>query len=367
MHYLLRTEGDTPVRQAFSIWLGVLIGCTPFYGFHLMLCLVLGRLLGLSRIKCYVAAHINNPLTAPLLIYVEIALGRWLLTGHWPSATLAEARALGVLSLSRDILLGSVVLGAALGAVLAVGAYFISLRWSAAPLRIRLREETSRRYLETGIFNWEFVRGKLRYDPVFDHLIRSGTLSQEGHLLDLGCGRGILLALLASARTLYAQGEWPADAPAPSHGLQLTGVELRSKTARIARTALGDEAEIQEIDLSTFEPPVCRFAVLLDVLHYLPPADQERLLKRIADALEPGGCLLLREPDAAGRTRFTLTRLAERLCALARRDWKQRFSYRSASSWMELLEQSGLLPSSQAMSAGTPYANVLIEARKPRS
>jgi len=362
MHYLLRTEGGTPLRQALSVWLGVLIGCTPLWGVHLLLCMALGRLLGLSRIKCFVATHINNPLTAPFLIYFEIALGHWLLTGDWPSPDLAEARAAGLLSLGRDVFVGSLVLGTVLGAVLAAVAYFVGLRWSAAPLRVRLREEASRKYLETGIPNWEFVRAKLKFDTVFDYLIRSGDLSQDGRLLDLGCGRGILLALVASARTLFKGGDWPAEGPPPPGVLELTGVESRNRLVRTARTALGEEAEIREEDLATFDPPSCRIAVLLDVLHFLPFDDQERLLRRVAAAIEPGGSLILREPDAAAGARFALTRFAGRLFAILRGRWKRRLYFRSANSWMELVRQSGLSPESQPMSAGTPYARVLIRA-----
>ena len=140
----------------------------------------------------------------------------------------------------------------------------------------------------------------------------------DGRLLDLGCGRGILLALVASARTLFKGGDWPAEGPPPPGVLELTGGESRSRLVRTARTALGEEAEIREEDLATFDPPACRIAVLLDVLHFLPFDDQERLLRRVAAAIEPGGSLILREPDAAAGARFALTRFAGRLFAILR-------------------------------------------------
>ena len=42
--YELRTEGEGVRREAAALGLGVFIGCTPFYGFHLLLCWVVGRL-----------------------------------------------------------------------------------------------------------------------------------------------------------------------------------------------------------------------------------------------------------------------------------------------------------------------------------
>ncbi|HEX2643609.1 MAG TPA: hypothetical protein VHU81_11480, partial [Thermoanaerobaculia bacterium] len=104
----------------------------------------------------------------------------------------------------------------------------------------------------------------------------------------------------------------------------------------------------------------------LDVLHYLPAALQEDLLRRVAEALEPGGLLLIRDADAAGGLRFFATRIQERLCALARRHWRQRFHYRSAEDWRTLLGRLGLEVEVVPMAEGTPYSNVLIAARQAR-
>ena len=65
--YDLRTEGQGRVREACAIGVGLFIGCSPFYGFHLLLCWIVGRLLGLNRLKVYLAANVSNPIVAPLL------------------------------------------------------------------------------------------------------------------------------------------------------------------------------------------------------------------------------------------------------------------------------------------------------------
>ena len=64
----LRTEGAGPAREAAAIGLGVFIGCSPLYGFHLLLCLAVGWCLGLNRLKMYLAANISNPFVAPFLL-----------------------------------------------------------------------------------------------------------------------------------------------------------------------------------------------------------------------------------------------------------------------------------------------------------
>ncbi|RLE28642.1 MAG: DUF2062 domain-containing protein, partial [Acidobacteria bacterium] len=66
--YRLATEGQAPGAQAAAIGLGILIGCSPLFGFHLALALVVARILGLSRVKMMAASMISFPAFAPFLI-----------------------------------------------------------------------------------------------------------------------------------------------------------------------------------------------------------------------------------------------------------------------------------------------------------
>ncbi|HEX2223898.1 MAG TPA: DUF2062 domain-containing protein [Thermoanaerobaculia bacterium] len=367
--YQLRTEGDTPGRQAGAVGLGVFIGCSPFYGFHLLLCIVFARLFGLNRLLTYLAAHISLPGLWPLLVVAEIQAGRLLRGAGLLSLRPEDIRGLrgsDVWQFGIDLLLGSAMVGAVLAAALALTTYWIAKNRRREPEVHSLVERTARRYLEAGMFHWEFVRGKLRYDPVYFHLLRSGILPTEGPLLDLGCGRGILPALLLTARAQQDQGEYPQGWPPPPV-LTLYGIESNPKVVAAARQALGDEATIEAGDLGAARLPTAQVVLLLDVLHYLPADAQESLLSRIAAALEPGGLLLIRDADAAGGWRFLATRVQERVCALARRHWRQRFHYRSAEEWRQLLRRTGLEVAGDAvtgMAEGTPYSNVLIEGRR---
>jgi O-methyltransferase involved in polyketide biosynthesis len=113
--------------------------------------------------------------------------------------------------------------------------------------------------------------------------------------------------------------------------------------------------------------PESNVIVLLDVLHYLDEAAQRRLLERSVQALGSEGCLLVREADAGGGTAFTVTRTAERIAATCRGHFTQHFYYRSAAHWAGLLERLGLDVSAESMSAGTPFANVLLVAARSNS
>lgn len=222
----------------------------------------------------------------------------------------------------------------------------------------------SRPYRGAGIYPWQFARWKLRLDPVFLVLLRRGRLPDRGRLIDLGCGQGVLLALLAAARDQFRRGEWPQGWPAPPLDLELRGVERRQDRVGMARRALRDRAGIEQGDLRNVDVPPCSVVVLLDVLLYLRREDQQRLLEKAASALEPGGLLLLRDADAARGSGYQLTRWSARLSAMGHGGIWPELHCRGAGEWTRTLEGLGFSVSSEPMSAGTPFANVLLTARK---
>jgi len=342
------------------VGLGLLVGCSPFYGLHLALCIALASLCRVNRMKTYLAAQISVPVIAPFLLYAEVQVGRLLRGAPWLSLRPRALAGLDPWRFGGDLLLGSLVVGSVLGLAAAALTYRTVKSQRKEPRLTALIEETARRYTEAGPWSWELVRGKLRHDPVYLSLLRSALLPAEGRLCDLGCGRGIALALLATAAEIDAGPEgWP-----PPPRLALSGIEGRPGHAAIARRALGGAATVATADLRTTPLPQADTFLLLDVLHYLDAAAQEDLLARIAAALHPGGILLLRDADAAGGWRFTATRIQERLCALARGDLRQRFRYRSAVEWVEILKRYGFTAAVTPMGMGTPYANVLVRAVK---
>jgi SAM-dependent methyltransferase len=213
----------------------------------------------------------------------------------------------------------------------------------------RMADEAMVRYAEVSRTAQGMLRGKLRGDPVYRELLHRG-IAAAPRIVDLGCGRGLLFALIVAAR-----GENPRP--------ELHGVEIDKVAAGVATRALGDAATIVVSDLRTAPIPACDVVTLLDVAHYLPVAVQDDLILRIRVALPPGGRLFLREADAAAGAGFLAVRVTERLTALARGNGFRRFAYRSTAEWRARLEAAGFAVATAPMSAGTPFANVLIEAR----
>jgi uncharacterized protein (DUF2062 family)/SAM-dependent methyltransferase len=356
LHFTLRTEGGSPARLAAAVAIGTFIGCTPLYGTHLALCVAFASLFRLNRPLTYLASHINNPLTMPLLWALSFGIGHRLIEGDWPPWSVSQAFAAGLLAIGRDLLIGSLALGAILGTLFGAGVYVAARRRHRDPEWSALVDAVSQRYRESGPFHWEFVRAKLRRDPIYRELAARLAAWPGGSLVDLGCGRGIALALVDATR---------GGVDPETRSVDLVGVERSARLARVARRALRGRGRVLTADLRDLMPPAADRVLLIDVLHYLDAPAQERLATAVLDALRPGGVVLVREADAAAGLRFFLTRAGERLMALLRGRGVQRFHYRSVEQWRTLFARPAARVVARDASRGTPFANVLIEVSLP--
>ncbi len=225
----LRTEAASPARQAWSVALGLFIGATPLFGLHLAMSMGLGWAFRLNRLKIYLAANISNPVIAPFLVTAELQVGSWLRRGHfYTTFGFAGVRPLAV---TADLAIGTLVVGCALAVAGGLLTYSVLATRPTRALQPVL-DAAAERFLSVGIAAWEFASAKLRLDPVYETVFREDVLPARGMVVDLGCGQGLMLALLARARELGNTGRWPADVPTPPRDVQLLGIELRPALPR---------------------------------------------------------------------------------------------------------------------------------------
>jgi SAM-dependent methyltransferase len=360
----LRTEGGSRARDAWAVGLGLFIGFSPLIGLHLGICLLVGWLLGLNRVKLYLSANLANPLIMPFILFAEVQTGAWLRQGHAYEMTMAELQTMDVWHFGQDLFVGSLIVGAIAGALVGALTFATLGRAFRDPEYGALVKTASDRYLACGITAWEFARGKLRRDPIYRQVVTSGLLPVRGRLLDVGCGQGLTLAIVAAASAAARAGAWPSAWAAPPRDLTLTGVELRPRIAQMAQDALGAEATVYQQDARSLAPEPSDAIVVFDVLHLLSASDQEALLAALIARLAPGGRLLVREADAAGGWRFRAVRFGNWLTAMSQRRWHPAFHFRSAEEWRALLQRLGLDARTQPMGDGTPFANVLLVGEK---
>jgi SAM-dependent methyltransferase len=225
-----------------------------------------------------------------------------------------------------------------------------------------LIDRASEPYRSAGAFAYKFARGKLRGDPVFRALLERGLLLGHGHILDLGCGQGLLTAWLKAALLCYESGSWPQGWPPAPNPRSTRGIELMIRDVERARAALGSECEISQGDIRSVEFGATDAVVILDVLHYICQEEQLQVLKRVRAALPARGLLLLRIADADGGLRFRYSQWVDKLVMLFRGHATVATHCRSAQQWRELLCQCGFEVQAAPMSQGTRFANVLLIA-----
>ena len=195
---------------------------------------------------------------------------------------------------------------------------------------------------------YHYVRGKLRHDPCTAAIRAIGKL---GHVLDLGCGRGHLaIYLIASGVAASVRGfDWDAK-----------------KIAMARRAGEGLAATFDEGDVRTTDEPAADTVLLVDVLHYLAPKEQDILLDRALALVRPGGRLVVRDASAGFGWRSFVTLVVEWISTLIKFNLGEGVSFRDwRRDVVPRLEARGVACSVAPCWASTPFSNVLVIATKP--
>lgn len=352
----LRGERQSPERVALAVALGLFIGCLPVYGLHFVLCLLVCLPFGLDLVLAYLVANISNPLCAPFLITLEVEVGSLVTSGRHAAFTLERARQTGVLGFALQAAVGSVIVGLALAALGAAIAYLIARkrRASAAVSNEDAREDerdaalqrTIQRYRSSPIGDRMYVAIKLNTDPVTRLLAE--LPGSFGRVLDAGAGRGqfgLFLRELGRCSELF-------------------GFDSDARKVSVAQQAGGETARFEQLDLLDLPRRALDTLLLIDVLHYLPLAEQDELLRRAADRVTRGR-IVIRELDAGSAARSAATRGFEWLAKISGYNrGRAGRHYRPAQEIVRQLTSSGFSCEVSGASEGTPFANVLIVAER---
>lgn len=127
LYQSLLLENSDPKSIAISVALGVFLGCTPLFGLHTILGLLLAIKLRMNKAGVFAGTHISNPLFAPFVIYASVQLGWFLRHGHWLDLQFSRKGAKQLIHFADKLffswLAGSLVLGVTLALIFGSCAY----------------------------------------------------------------------------------------------------------------------------------------------------------------------------------------------------------------------------------------------------
>lgn len=343
----LRGGELTPARAAFSVGIGICVGCTPLFGFHFLIVAALCLPLRLDLPISYISTHISNPLFLLLIVTADIKVGAVMLGRDIPNLTESHLSHLHhTLSIYFiEALAGSGVVGAVLGIVGGALAWFAVSRRAEPPKNLLAAiERSAARYGSPKSGEAQIVLGRLKGDPAVERIdALSGDL---GSLFDGGCGRGELAVCLQELDRAHT----------------VTGIDVHAAQIATAQLARSPSATFSIGDLAEAD---LRADTLLfsDVLRCMKPAAQASLLERAADSLAPGGRLIVRELNARLTLRTRLTSWFARIDG--RFDGFRPLYFRTTEQWAEAIEHAGLDCHVETLPARLLHGNVLLVGTKP--
>ena len=204
----------------------------------------------------------------------------------------------------------------------------------------------------TSRWDYHYSRGKLASDPLYPGVC-DALRGSRAPLLDLGCGLGLL------AHALRGDGIAVAY-----RGVDNDAGKIARATAAATRGALPD-VSFACIDLTGDLPAHRGSVAILDVLQYITPDAQARLLEGAFAMLTPGARLVIRTGLADGGRRARLSHAADAFARVL--GWMNAApkQYPDAGALRARFDAAGLDAEFTALSGNTPFNNWRIVATKP--
>jgi predicted exporter/SAM-dependent methyltransferase len=214
----------------------------------------------------------------------------------------------------------------------------------------RKRGEVSRLYRYHGPYVTQFVFWKMKTDALFAAV--EAAAPRHGQILDLGCGFGILGHWL----TLFA----------PERSVR--GVDFDEDKIRVAQATSRANPQVifeRHDILEWLEYPACDCVLLCDVLHYFPREMKAEVLRKVFQALRPGGSLVVRDACAAQTSGHGRVAWAEKWAVrLGQNRSRHGLHFETEATHLALLREAGFCQLELRKNAGLG-SNALVIATKP--
>ena len=207
------------------------------------------------------------------------------------------------------------------------------------------RKQVRRLFRYQGAYVEQYVLWKTRTDPLFQAI--DEVAPSQGHILDVGCGYGLVVHWLALG----------------DHQRTFHGLDYDSEKVRVAQASARElpRIEFQEGDLLRTTWPACDVVLLCDVLHYFPRELKAQILRHAFEALHPGGTVIVREACSDASRSHAIVVWAECLAVWLRQNKTDRgLHFETAAGYSAMLTQAGFVLGRQLSKAGLGSNSMMI-------
>lgn len=128
-------------------------------------------------------------------------------------------------------------------------------------------------------------------DPIME--VISAYLPEQGLIVDLGCGYGIISNLVASSQR------------------KIIAVDLSSHRIKLAKTYGNENVTFINSDIREFDVPNCDGILLIDILCMIPFCDQLKILSKCYEKLNPYSIMIIKDTSRSPRWKYIYTRFEE--------------------------------------------------------
>jgi 1-acyl-sn-glycerol-3-phosphate acyltransferase len=144
------------------------------------------------------------------------------------------------------------------------------------------------------VLEW-YLRIKLRLEN--NYRLFNDLVPLAGKITDIGCGYGFMSYMLGFL----------------SEERKITGIDYDEDKINVANQGVSKTEQFRFLqgDITQMDFETADAFVISDVLHYFPPEDQKKLVRKCFSSLEEGGVIIIRDGNAELKKRHQGTRLSE--------------------------------------------------------
>jgi len=180
-------------------------------------------------------------------------------------------------------------------------------------------------------------------------------LPEQGLVLDLGCGYGIISHLVSA--------EYPDRA--------VIGIDISSRRIELAKRSIDhrENMEFHNADIREVQIPRCDAIMMIDILSILPYRDQEQVMIQCYEKLRDDGVLVIKDTSKSPYWKYAYAYVEDviktKLGVYGKEVTRHSSRYWDVGDFLKLLNRIGFRATMIPLKSHLPYPGVFYICHKP--